>query len=79
MQDLRLAIGGVSDFPQRLPLDIHIDVSGDMADTDTRLTTAIDAALDSVDFVEICTPVPVIGAGLPLNLPAVPSMMLYAK
>ena len=52
VQDLRLAIGGVSDFPQRLPLDIHIDVSGDMTDTDTRLTTAIDAALDSVDFVE---------------------------
>ena len=52
VQDLRLAIGGVSDFPQRLPLDIHIDVSGDMADTNTRLTTAIDAALDSVYFVE---------------------------
>ena len=52
VQDLRLAIGGVSDFPQRLPLDIHIDVSGDMADTDTHLITAIDAALDSVDFVE---------------------------
>ena len=52
VQDLRLAIGGVSDFPQRLPIDIHIDVSGDMADTDTRLTTAIDAALDGVDFVE---------------------------
>ena len=52
VQDLRLAIGGVSDFPQRLPLDIHIDVSGDMTDTNTRLTTAIDAALDSVDFVE---------------------------
>ena len=53
VQDLRLAIGGVSDFPQRLPLDIHIDVSGDMAkDTDTRLTTAIDAALDSIDVVE---------------------------
>ena len=52
VQDLRLAIGGVSDFPQRLPLDIHIDVSGDMADSETRLTTAIDAALDGVDFVE---------------------------
>ena len=52
VQDLRLAIGGVSDFPQRLPLDIHIDVSGDMADSNNRLTTAIDAALDSVDFVE---------------------------
>ena len=52
MQNLRLAIGGVSDFPQRLPLDIHIDVSGDMADSETRLTTAIDAALDGVDFVE---------------------------
>jgi CO/xanthine dehydrogenase FAD-binding subunit len=52
VQDLRLAIGGVSDFPQRLPLDVHIDVSGDMADSETRLTTAIDAALDGVDFVE---------------------------
>jgi CO/xanthine dehydrogenase FAD-binding subunit len=52
VQDLRLAIGGVSDFPQRLPLDIHIDVSGDMVDSETHLTTAIDAALDGVDFVE---------------------------
>ena len=52
VHELHLAIGGVSDFPQRLPLDIHIDVSGDMADSETRLTTAIDAALDSVDFVE---------------------------
>ena len=52
VQNLRLAIGGVSDFPQSLPLDIHIDVSGYMAGSKTRLSTAIDAALDSVDFVE---------------------------
>ena len=52
VQDLRLAIGGISDFPQRLPIDIHIDLSAGMADLGTSLTTAIDAALDDVDVVE---------------------------
>jgi len=52
VQDLRLAIGGISDFPQRLPIDIHIDLSAGMADLGTSLTTAIDAALDDVDIVE---------------------------
>ena len=52
VQDLRLAIGGISDFPQRLPIDIHIDLSAGMADLVTSLTTAIDAALDDVDIVE---------------------------
>ena len=52
VQDLRLAIGGISDFPQRLPIDIHIDLSAGMADLGTSLTTAIDAALDNVDIVE---------------------------
>ena len=47
-QDLRLAIGGVSDFPQRLQLGL----SGHDTFTNDTVTGAIDAALDGVDFVE---------------------------
>ena len=52
VQNLRLAIGGISDFPQRLPIDVHMDLSAGKINLDSNLTTAIDAALDSVDFVE---------------------------
>ena len=52
VQDLRLAIGGVSDFPQRLPIDISIDLSAGKINLDSNFTAAIDAALDDVDIVE---------------------------
>ena len=52
VQDLRLAIGGISDFPQRLPIDVHIDISAGKTNLDSNLTTAIDAALDGIDVVE---------------------------
>ena len=48
MQDIRLAIGGVSDFPQRLPIDLPTD----LAKSKSSLAAAIDTALDTVDFVE---------------------------
>ena len=52
VEDLRLAIGGISDFPQRLPIDVHIDLSAGKTNPDSNLTTAIDAALDGIDVVE---------------------------
>ncbi len=52
VQDLRLAIGGISDFPQRLPIDVHVDLSAGKINLDANLTTAIDAALNCVDVVE---------------------------
>ena len=52
VQDLRLAIGGISDFPQRLPIDVHVDLSAGKINLDANLTTAIDAALNGVDVVE---------------------------
>ena len=52
IQDLRLAIGGISDFPQRLPIDFHMDLSAGKINLDSDLTKAIDAALDGVDVVE---------------------------
>ena len=52
VKDLRLAIGGISDFPQRLPIDVHIDLSAGKITLDANLTAAIDAALDGVDVVE---------------------------
>ena len=52
VKDLRLAIGGISDFPQRLPIDVNIDLSAGKTNLDSNLTTAIDAALDGIDVVE---------------------------
>ncbi len=52
VQDLRLAIGGISDFPQRLPINVNIDLSAGKTNLDSNLTTAIDAALDGIDVVE---------------------------
>ena len=52
VQDLRLAIGGISDFPQRLPIDVNIDLSAGKTNLGSNLTTAIDAALDGIDVVE---------------------------
>jgi len=52
VQDIRLAIGGVSDFPQRLPIDLPTDLVTDLATSKTSLAAAIDTALDTVDFVE---------------------------
>ena len=52
VQDLRLAIGGISDFPQRLPIDVHVDLSAGKINSDANLTKAIDAALNGVDVVE---------------------------
>jgi len=52
VQDLRLAIGGISDFPQRLPINVNIDLSAGKTNLDSNLTTAIDAALDGFDIVE---------------------------
>jgi CO/xanthine dehydrogenase FAD-binding subunit len=56
VQDISLAIGGVSDFPQRLPIDIltdlATDLAADLAKSKSSLAAAIDTALDTVDFVE---------------------------
>jgi CO/xanthine dehydrogenase FAD-binding subunit len=52
VKDLSVAIGGISDFPQRLPIDVHMDLSGGKITLDSSLTTAIDAALDGFDIVE---------------------------
>jgi CO/xanthine dehydrogenase FAD-binding subunit len=52
VKDLSVAIGGISDFPQRLPIDVHMDLSGGKKTLDSSLTTAIDAALDGFDIVE---------------------------
>jgi CO/xanthine dehydrogenase FAD-binding subunit len=56
VQDICLAIGGVSDFPQRLPIDIPTDLAtdlaADLAKSESSLAAAIDTALDTVDFVE---------------------------
>jgi CO/xanthine dehydrogenase FAD-binding subunit len=56
VQDIRLAIGGVSDFPQRLPIDIPTDLAtdlaADLAKSKSSLAAAIDTALDTVDFVD---------------------------
>jgi len=50
MQEIRLAIGGVSDFPQRLSLDPALDIA--RAADDGQLVAAIAPALEPVDFVE---------------------------
>ena len=52
VKDLRLAIGGISDFPQRLAIDVHMDLSAGKITLEPNLTTAIDTALNSVDVVE---------------------------
>jgi CO/xanthine dehydrogenase FAD-binding subunit len=52
VKDLSVAIGGINDFPQRLPIDVHMDLSGGKITLDSSLTTAIDAALDGFDIVE---------------------------
>ena len=52
VQDIRLAIGGVSDFPQHLPIDLPTDLAADLAKSKASLAAAIDTTLDTVDFVE---------------------------
>jgi CO/xanthine dehydrogenase FAD-binding subunit len=56
VHDIRLAIGGVSDFPQRLQIDLPTDQANDLAaalaKSKAGLAVAIDTALDTVDFVE---------------------------